>query len=73
MLAMKIDETKQKNTQDFEAYQKKVKVYEDKYYEEVALLMDCDAENLEGADENGKKKKKKKNKNKKKNKKKKTD
>ena len=70
MLAMKIEETKQKTTQDFEAYQKKVKVYEDKYYEEVALLMDYDAENVDGTDENGRKKKKKKNKNKKKNKKK---
>ena len=67
MLAMKIEETKNKKIQDLEAYQQKVKFYEDKYYQEVALLMDYEEENINATEDKTKKKRKKKNKTKKKN------
>lgn len=47
MLAMRIHDTKLYSLKDFENFQQKVKVYEDKYYEEVALLMDYETEDKE--------------------------
>ena len=64
---MKLADTKNKKETDFECYQQKVKVIEDRYYEEVALLIDYEAEAEGNPDDKLKKKKKKKTRIKKKN------